>query len=77
MDRLLVVIALLAPHRELPGGHQHHGRPVFTGERGWGLRESPCLRGRAPVGRMSRLLRRLRGNRHVHLSDQRFRRENR
>jgi len=33
MDRLLVVIALLAPHRELPGRDQHHGRPVLAGDR--------------------------------------------
>src|SRR5437870_10589712 len=34
MDRLLVVIALLAPHREFPGGYQHHGCPIVAGDRG-------------------------------------------
>ncbi len=33
MDRLLIVIALVASHRKLPGGHQHHRRPILSGER--------------------------------------------
>jgi hypothetical protein len=40
MDRLLVVIALLAPHRELPGGDQHHRRAILAGNRGWGVRRA-------------------------------------
>lgn len=31
MDRLFVVIALIAPHGEFTGGNQHHGSTVFLG----------------------------------------------
>ena len=55
MDRLLVVIALLAPHRELPGRDQHHGRPVLAENRRRELDEGPCLRGRVPICRRVRL----------------------
>jgi hypothetical protein len=49
MDRLLVVIALRAPHRELPGGHPHHRRPILSEDRGRGGREGCCLRGWVPL----------------------------
>jgi len=61
MDRLLVVIALVAPHRELPGGTSIIGAPSLPVSMGWGCGR-PCF-GPGSVGRMSRLFRRLRGNR--------------
>ncbi|MCG3774384.1 MAG: hypothetical protein JW395_1207 [Nitrospira sp.] len=56
MDRLLVIIALLAPHRKLPGGDQHHRRPILPGERGGELGEDSSLRRRPAVGRRVRPL---------------------
>jgi hypothetical protein len=32
MDRLLVVIALVASHRELASWNQHHGSTIFSGD---------------------------------------------
>ena len=32
MDRLLVVITLVAPHRELTGWNEHHGNTIFSGD---------------------------------------------
>src|SRR5688572_3874324 len=62
MDRLFVVIALDAAHRELPSRHEHHRRPVLARQRGWQRRDGAAFRGRIAVRRCARLLGRLCGS---------------